>query len=75
MRIKKHIFFDTELGEQGHASIYEKDNGNIYIVFFIEEKYNTFREFTPANKLVEGPRDLGYELLNKEAYDKDFRRI
>ena len=75
MKFEKYIFFDTENGEQGHVCLYEKENGNSYAVFFIEERYNTFREFSPTKKLIDGPKDLGYRLLNKESYDKDFRRI
>ena len=75
MKFEKYIFFDTEDGKQGHVCLYEKENGNSYAVFFIEERYNAFREFDPSKKLVDGIKNLGYKLLNKESYDKDFRRL
>ena len=75
MRILKHVFFDTEDDQQGHATIYEKTNGNTYIVYFIEEQYNAFREFDKNRKLIDGSRRLGYKTLNREFYDREFNRI
>ena len=74
MKMLKHMFFDTENNQQGHATIYKKSNGNTYIVFFIEERYNAFREFNIDNKLIDGSRILGYKMFNREFYDKDFKR-
>ena len=75
MKFEKYIFFDTEEGAQGHVSLHKKENGNIYAVFFIEEKYNTFREFDESKNLVAGTKNLGYKLLNKESYDSNFNRL
>ena len=75
MKIIKHMFFDTEDDQQGHATIYEKSNGNTYVVFFIEEKYNAFREFDKNRKLIDGSLRLGYKMINREFYDIDFNRI
>ena len=75
MKLKKYIFFDTEDDQQGHMTVYKKKNGNTYIVYFIEERYNAFREFDMSNKLIDGNRILGYKILNREFYDKDFNRI
>ena len=75
MKFEKYIFFDTEAGKQGHVCLYEKENGNSYAVFYIEERYNAFRQVERAKKLVDGTKNLGYKLLNKAFYDKDFRRI
>lgn len=75
MKILKYMFFDTEDDKQGHATIYEKENGNIYITFFIEEKYNAFREFDTSNNLISGSRMLGYKTLNRAFYDKDLNKI
>ena len=75
MKLVKHIFFDTEENEQGHCSIYEKDNGNTYITFFIEEKYFAFREYNQSKKIINGCRKLGFKILNKQSYDKNFKII
>mgnify|MGYP001212897872 FL=1 len=75
MKFLKYVFFDTEDDQQGHASIYEKSNGNTYVIFFIEERYNAFREFDKNRKLIDGSLRLGYKMFNREFYDKDFNRI
>ena len=75
MELIKYIFFDTKHDKQGHATIYEKTNGNTYIVYFIEERYNAFREFDKNRKLIDGSRSLGYKMFNRKFYDKDFKCI
>ena len=72
MKLTKRIFFDTEFGDQGHVAIHEKTNGNLYLVFYIEEKYKAYQEYTADKTLVAGERQLGFRMKNQVAYDKDF---
>ena len=64
MKLLERKFFNTEKDDIGHVSIYEKSNGNRYIVYFIEERYHSYREFTSAGELIHGSVCLGFQMLN-----------
>lgn len=42
----KRVFVELPNGSLGHISIFRKHNGNIYYVFFIEERYVGFKEIS-----------------------------
>tara|TARA_E500000331_G_C17157398_1_gene670200 strand:+ start:868 stop:1110 length:243 start_codon:yes stop_codon:yes gene_type:complete len=72
MKLSKKIFFDTGDNRIGHCSIYEKRNGNTYIVYYIEERYNTFQEFSPRMKLIDGAQKLEFTMINRKSYNADY---
>lgn len=68
MKLLKRAFFDTETNDIGHVSIYEKSNGNRYIVYFIEERYHSCREFSSSGELIHGSVHLPFKMLNIVEY-------
>ena len=75
MKLIKRVFFDTRESEIGHFSVYKKRNGNMYITFFIEQKYKAFREYSTETKLIAGNEYLDFDMLNKVDYDEKCNRI
>ena len=68
MKLIKRIFFDTDNNKIGHMTVYRKRNGNQYVVYFIEEKYKCFQEFSSFGFLVDGDKDIDFKVLNIQEY-------
>ena len=75
MKLEKRVFFDTEKSQMGHCSIFKKNNGNTYLVYFIEERYKAFQEFDISKKLINGQHDLGFSILNRDILDVNFNKL
>jgi len=69
MKLLKRIFFDTEDNKIGHYSVYMKSNGNIYITYFIEERYAAFQEFTSNGYEIQKEGSFDFKMYNKTTYD------
>lgn len=65
MKLIKRVFFDTENNDIGHCTIYKKPNGNTYLVYFIEERYNTFQEYDNSQQLIKGEKYLPFKMKNQ----------
>ena len=63
MRLLKREFFNTEKNQIGHVSTYEKSDGNIYMVYFLEERYFSFQEYSCDGRLLDEGCALNFQML------------
>ena len=60
----------------GHITTYEKSNGNIYAVYYIEERYFGFKETDPSGNIIEeGRMNEEYDYIIDRIFDLPERRI